>query len=240
MRLEGHSYSDIQKSLNLPSKGTLSNWFKDLQLSPDAHRILRQRAITASKKNFRKFNAARSKMIKSENAKEFSNGLRRIGSLTARELMLIGAALYWGEGTKSDNNGKGPTLAFANSDPTMVKVYLQFVRKIFNVPNTKIRGGIHLYPATDVAKARKYWADTTKLPPDRFYVTTMVSRLSAGKRNPHLLPYGTVTLRVHNRKLFHHIKGMIRGLFEAKIISPDTLSRPYGSEQFATILTWQN
>ena len=133
--------------------------------------------------------------------------------------MLVGAALYWGEGTKSDNNGRWPTLAFANSDPTMVKVYLKFVRKIYGISNEKIHGGIHLYPNTDVEGARAYWADITKLPLDRFYITTMVSRLSAGKRNPRLLPHGTITLRVHNRKLFHHMKGMIRGLFEAKIKS---------------------
>lgn len=129
--------------------------------------------------------------------------------------MLIGAALYWGEGTKSDNNGKWPTLAFANSDPKMVKVYLQFIRKIFNVPSTKIHGGIHLYPNTDIEDARLFWSRITRLPPSRFYITTMVSRLSAGKRNPRLLPHGTITLRVYNRRLFHEMKGMIAGLSKA-------------------------
>lgn len=218
MRLQGRSYSDIQKSLNLPSKGTLSNWFRNLQLSPEAKAILRKRTITASTQNFLKFNTIRTKRIKSENKNEFKGGQHRVGSLTKRELMLIGAALYWGEGTKSDNLGRWPTLSFANSDPTMVIVYMKFIRKIFGVANIKIRGGIHLYPSTDIGKARKYWSNITKLPTDHFYVTTVVSHLSAGKRNPRLLPHGTVTLRVHNRKLFHHMKGMIRGLFEAKII----------------------
>jgi len=194
MRLKGHSYNDIQKRLNLPSKGTLSCWFRSLQLSPEAQSVLRDRTVIASTRNLLKFNVARSKRIKSENIKAFRDGQNRIGSLTKRELMLIGAALYWGEGTKSDNLGRLPSLAFTNSDPTMVKVYLRFVRKIFKVPSVR-----------------------TGLPKDRFYVTTMVSRLSAGKRNPRLLPHGTLALRVCDRKLFHHMKGMIRGLFDAKL-----------------------
>ncbi len=217
MRLQGKSYNDILKALKLRSKGTLSFWLRGLQLTPEAKLRLRKNSEIASKRNLLTFNTARSKRIKEENKKEHDLGRARIGNLSHRELMLIGAALYWGEGTKSDNNGKWPTLAFANSDPLMVKVYLRFVRKIFNVQNIKIHGGIHLYPTTDIARAREYWAAITKLPPDRFYVTTMVSRLSTGKRNPRLLPHGTLTLRVHNRKLFHHMRGMMRGLFEAKI-----------------------
>ena len=218
MRLKGRSYNDIQKSLNLPSKGTLSYWFKNLRLSPDAERILRERTVNASTRNFLKFNTARSKRIKSENKKEFEHGQNRIGSLSKRELFLVGAALYWGEGTKSDNLGKHPSLAFTNSDPTMVKVYLRFLRTVFRVTDIRIRGGIHLYPSTDVEQARKFWSDVTGLGEDQFYVTTMVSRLSAGKRNPRLLPHGTAALRVCDRKLFHRMRGMIRGLFNAKVV----------------------
>ena len=178
---------------------------------------LKKNSEIASRRNLLKFNAPRSKRIKNENKYEYNRGRDRIGDLSIRELTLVAAALYWGEGTKSDNGGRWPVLAFTNSDPAMFTVYLKFVRKVLNVPNIKIRGGIHLYPNTDVQAARNFWAKITKLPSDRFYVVTMVSRLSAGKRNPRLLPHGTLTLRVHNRKLFHHMRGMMRGLFEAKI-----------------------
>src|SRR3989338_3277754 len=111
MRLKGRSYNDIQKNLNLPSKGTLSYWFRDLELSEKAKAVLLERTRTASKINLLKFNTSRSKRIKSENKSEFKSGRKEIGPLTARELMLVGAALYWGEGTKSDNLGKSPSLA---------------------------------------------------------------------------------------------------------------------------------
>src|SRR3989344_1651829 len=216
MRLQGRSYNDIQKALDLPSKGTLSFWLKGLKLTDTARDRLRKNTEIISKRNLHAFNKIRSKRIKAENEEEYLAGKECIRNLSDRELLLVGAALYWGEGTKSDNHGKTQSLVFTNSDPFMVSVYMRFVRKIYAVPDVRIRGGIHVYPNTDVDETRRFWARITKLPPDRLYIITMISRLSAGKRNPHLLPHGTVTIRVHDRRLFHRMKGMIQGLYKAK------------------------
>ena len=64
MRLQGRSYNDILKTLNLPSKGTLSFWLRGLTLSPEAKMRLKNNAELASKRNLFKFNQARSKRIK--------------------------------------------------------------------------------------------------------------------------------------------------------------------------------
>ena len=45
-------------------------------------------------------------------------GLRKIGQLTKRELLLVGASLYWAEGNK-----KQRVAVFANSDPDMIKIF---------------------------------------------------------------------------------------------------------------------
>lgn len=217
MRLQSKSYNSILKALSLSSKGTLSFWLRGLELSPEAERRLKKDAEITSRRNLLRFNTARAKRIRAENEGRYDSGKKRIQNLSHRELMLIGAALYWGEGTKSDNNGKTQSLVFTNSDPDMVDVYMRFIRKIYNVPDIRIRGEIHVYPNTNVDETREFWAKVTRLPPDRFYIITMVSRLSAGKRSPRLLPHGTVTIRIHNRRLFHEMKGMMRGLFEAKI-----------------------
>ncbi len=217
MRLQGRSYSEIQKTLNLPSRGTLSFWLKDLALPAEARVRLQKYSAITSKQNLQKFNTARTRQIQAENGQEYNSGRKCIGSLSKRELMLVGAALYWGEGTKSDNGGKTQSLVFTNSDPDMVTIYMRFIRQIYGVPEIRIRAGIHVYPSIDVDETRQFWSKVTQLPPDRFYIVTIISRLSSGKRNSRLLPHGTVTIRVHDRKLFHRMKGMIRGLVEAKI-----------------------
>lgn len=47
-----------------------------------------------------------------------------IGPLSEREVLLVGAALYWAEGTKSKPWRRRHRLAFMNSDPTIIVVFL--------------------------------------------------------------------------------------------------------------------
>jgi hypothetical protein len=217
MRLRGMSYNEIMRKLPIPSKGTLSFWLQNLELPPQALTRLKTRSEAASKKNLARFNTARAQRIKIENEEQYTRGHESIGHVPGRELLIIGAALYWGEGTKSDGRGTHPVLAFANSDAAMVRVYMQFLRKILKEDEPRIRGGIHLYPSTNIQKARLFWAKVTRLPADRFYISTMVIKSSAGKRSHKLLPHGTVTIRVNNRQLFHRMRGMLAGLAHSKL-----------------------
>ena len=123
-------------------------------------------------------------------------------------MALIAAALYWGEGTKKVSKAN-ERLAFVNSDPKMIVVFLKFVREVLQVPEEKIRAGIHLYDATTDTQGKKYWSRVTKLPPDRFWIVRQVSRASKGIRNRHSLPFGTLVVKVSDRRLFHYILGMI-------------------------------
>ena len=104
------------------------------------------------------------------------------------------------------------TLNFSNSDPLMVTVYMRFIREILKIPEEKIRAGIHIYPSISENEARKFWAKTTKLPEDRFYIITQVSRASQNKRPFNTLLYGTVAIKVNNRQQFYKVKGMIKGI----------------------------
>jgi len=210
LRLAGRSYGEIRKALSVKSKGTLSVWFKNIKLTPRAKLLLKSNMLKASKKKLLIFNTARSARIKEENAHARSNGRLKIGRLSERDLLIIGAALYWGEGTKSEGKRPYNPLAFSNSDATMIRLYLRFLREILKVPNEKIWGGIHIYKSIDESEARKFWAKCTGLPANRFNVNYQVSRASKGKRNT--LPYGTISIRVHSRVLFQTVKGMIGAL----------------------------
>src|SRR3989338_6377591 len=101
LRLEGKSYGQILKLLNISSKGTLSGWFKHVVLTSEARRKLERNISLATKRGLLVFNEKRSKQIEKDNAVARAAGRNLIGPLTSRELLLIGAALYWGEGTKS-------------------------------------------------------------------------------------------------------------------------------------------
>jgi hypothetical protein len=52
LRLQGKSYGEIMKIMDLPSKGTLSIWFKDLHLSSLARNKLSANLLLAQKGGF--------------------------------------------------------------------------------------------------------------------------------------------------------------------------------------------
>lgn len=213
LRRNGESYNNIIKKLGIKSKGTLSLWFKNLKLSSNSKKLLEKNNKLAHERGLFTANNNRDLRIKRENQEAFIDGKNYIKSISERELMLIGSALYWGEGSKSERMTSTP-LDFSNSDPLMVSVYMKFVRQVLKVPEERIRAGIHLYPSTPVDKAREFWSETTGLPKDRFFIINQISRSSQGKRPFNMLPYGTIAIKISSRIQFHKVKGMIQGIFE--------------------------
>ncbi|MEX2055214.1 MAG: hypothetical protein WD972_03450, partial [Candidatus Andersenbacteria bacterium] len=125
LRLQGKSYGEIMKELNIPSKGTLSNWFYQLELSPKAKKRLQDNIELSHERGLFAFNKKRTKAIKIENKHILAEAAKNIPILTQKELLLIGAALYWAEGVNREPTKGYQTISFTNSDPQMVKVFIR-------------------------------------------------------------------------------------------------------------------
>ena len=212
LRRSGQSYNNIIKALGIKSKGTLNAWFRDLKLSKRSKDLLSKNNELAHQRGLFMANKERGTRIEAENEKAQKDGRDLIGSISSHELLLIGTSLYWAEGMKSERTL--PSLAFSNSDPLMISVYLRFIRQILKIPEEKIRAGIHIYPSIPADKARRFWSEITQLPEERFYIITQISKASKNKRPSNILPFGTVIIRVNNRFQFHKIKGMISGIVQ--------------------------
>ena len=210
LRRKGKSYNNIRKILGLKSKGTLSHWFKNIKLSKKSIELLNKNNKLAYKRGLFIANKNRKIKIENENKKAFIDGQGYIQSISKKELLLIGAVLYWGEGTKSERSAV--SLNFSNSDPLMILVYMRFIREILKIPEERIRAGIHIYPSISSDEAKKFWSKTTKLPENRFYIITQVSRASQNKRPFNILPYGTLAVKINSRQQFYKVKGMIKGI----------------------------
>ena len=213
LRKKGGSYNSIRQILGIKSKGTLSYWFKDIKLSKKSVSLLEKNNKLAYDRGLLIANKNRKLKIENENKEAYFEGQNSIKSISKRELLLIGATLYWGEGTKSEKNSV--SLSFSNSDPYMIAIYLKFIREILKVPEEKIRAGIHIYPSISPQKARNFWSKETNLPENRFYIVTQISRASQNKRPFNSLPYGTIVVKVNSRKQFYKVKGMIRGIISS-------------------------
>ncbi|MEX0910291.1 MAG: hypothetical protein WDZ73_00860 [Candidatus Paceibacterota bacterium] len=214
LRKNGLSYNKILQELNLKSKGTLSYWFKDLVLSSDEKEKLIKNYKLSTKRGLARFNKERSKKIKKQNKDLERQGKIEVLTGQDKNLLILGASLYWGEGTKYIGNY--PSLIFTNSDPDMIKSYMKFLRKGLKIKEERIKAGIHLHTNIQEQEARRFWSQISNLPQDIFYIVKIISSASKNKRLPKKIPYGMVVIKVNHRQTFYRVKGMIEGLKEIK------------------------
>lgn len=217
LRLKGYSYNEINQLLGAP-KATLSGWFSGLPLSEKAQQRIRRRSKEGSLKGLLKRNR-----IQTHAARERATMMRKetrsqIGRLNQKDLLLIGAALYWAEGYKRPvvRNGKQRTyhaISFSNADPVMVRVFLAFLQNVIHIPKARIRAGIRIFRHINENEALQYWQMVTGLPIGNFHKTYYgVSKSSLGKRPYNRLPHGTVQIRIGDTKNFYRIMGLIDGI----------------------------
>lgn len=216
LRLAGKSYNEICDTLGVP-KSTLSSWFKRVVLSDVAKTRLASRANIGTamliKRNKMQTHKAE------QRAREMrTSAKKKIPVLTKRDLLIIGAVLYWAEGYKRLHIRDGKermshTINFVNADPAMVKVFVRFLQEILEVSPDEIHLTMRLYPHINEKSALKYWTEATGLLDPRFHPTThMISSASQGKRPYNRLPYGTLQVAVYETAKFHYLLGLIEGV----------------------------
>jgi len=111
-----------------------------------------------------------------------------------QSLFDLGIGLYIGEGTKSDQN-----VCLANSDPSVIRIWLRFLREICNVEETKLFAYLNMFDDLDVEQTIAYWQDVTCLARSQFFKPTI--RSNKGEGYGKKSPYGTLTVGISNKKL---------------------------------------
>jgi len=217
LRKRGRSYNEIVSILDIP-KSTLYSWLENVELSHEATNRINSRVRKGSLKGLLKKNKLQTRiaMERSQNIQHESK--LKIGKISKRELALIGAALYWGEGYKKQIvlRGKSRTyhpVSLSNSDPILIKFFLLFLRTCFDMDDSKIKISIHLYDGMDENQIIQHWQQITNLPKESFQkVYRGVSMSSKRTKKFNHLPYGTAQIRVSSTELFYKIMGLIEGI----------------------------
>lgn len=219
LRLKGYSYNEIFNKLGVP-KSTQSGWFYDLKLSKKAQdRIEKRKGIGTTfliKRN-------KEQTIEAQRRAEYSQtkSSQKIGSLDSRDLLLVGTALYWGEGYKRLRvvDGKVRThhpISLVNADPVIIKTFIKFMLEILDIKKQDIKASMRLYDGIDEGSAKKYWISETGLSNSNFRKTTwLVSVSSQRKRGYNRLPHGSLQIEVSDTVNFHNIMGFIKGIKSA-------------------------
>lgn len=111
------------------------------------------------------------------------------------ELFNLGVGLFLGEGTKRSKY----SVVLANSNPKILKLFLEFLRDICRVNEGKIKAALNIFDDIDIKKAINFWNEVTGISISRFSKT--IIRASKGGTYKNKSRYGTLTLYVSNTKL---------------------------------------
>lgn len=195
LRLKGRGIGEISKTLNV-SKGTVSLWCRDISLTPRQINVLAKRSkhhateallLSAEKQRHqREANSRKSAQL----------GRNEVGSLTERDVFMVGLGLYWGEGYKQGSQ----ELGFTNSNPLIIKFYLAWLEKIYKITTKDLilRVSINSSHKYRIKKVQEYWSDITDVPLSQFTKPSLIKTISQKQYSNHDQHFGT--LRVKARK----------------------------------------
>lgn len=191
LRKKGHSLKEIAEKLNI-AKSTASLWLTDVNLNEEAKERLRKRGVIGQYKAILIKKKKRQELLNQFIA-EAKEGINKIPR--SKELYrLLCALLYWCEGNKNDLTG----VRFTNSDPKMVKSFLYFLRKGFDIDESKLRALIHLHEYHDEDEQINFWSEVSSIPKDKF--NRSYRKPNTGKRIKKNYP-GCIAISYYNAQL---------------------------------------
>ncbi len=169
LRRKGHSLLEISNILNTP-RTTIQGWVNNIKLTKKQETRLFKKALECGKKGLEKaliVNKKKKEQWKNEiicKAKRFKSVFDKESDVAK----LICGVLYICEGAKYPSSRQ---LIFANSDERMIKVFLDLLRKNFDIDEKKFRCRVtHRYDQKGDLLS-KYWSNLTKIPLAQFYKT---------------------------------------------------------------------
>jgi predicted transcriptional regulator len=74
------------------------------------------------------------------------------------------AMLFWCEGNKNPRHG----MYFTNSDPNLIRKFLELLRKSFKIDESKFHPCIHIHEYHDPKKQLDFWSKATNIPKEQF------------------------------------------------------------------------
>ena len=173
LRMLGLSYKEIASIVPV-SKGTLSGWCRDIELT--ASQIGRLAALRPDTARVIEVAAGRKR-----DAIERKEAARKAGRIEATGLLqnplwIAGVVAYWSEGAKREHR-----LKFSNSDARLVRLFMRWATTFLEVDRTRFAIALHLHSDQGEAERRGYWAAQTGLPLEQFRAT-FVKQAGTGHR----------------------------------------------------------
>lgn len=161
LRSKGYSINEIYDETGV-SRGRISEWVRDVILSQGAKSRLSGKLKLGQIKV-----AERKKQETREKINYFlEESIKEVGKIPNNESLsrIFCSLIYWCEGVKSQYS----CMCFTNSDPMLVKAFLNLLRKSFKIDNSKFRVCVHLHNYHNQKNQLKFWSGVTDIPLRQF------------------------------------------------------------------------
>ncbi|MFJ8576877.1 resolvase [Micromonospora sp. NPDC093277] len=210
LRREGCPVGDIAERLQV-SKSTAYLWTRHLPLAPD---LVRERRRAASQARTDAQWSAHRAARDAARADMVAAAGRWVRTLRYRELVLVGAAVYWCEGAKAKPwRPHDCRIKFINSDPLLVMLFLRFLDAL-GVPAADRRFRVSIHETADAAAAVRWWAELVGVSPGDFQRTSLKKHQPATRRRNIGADYrGCLTICVlRSSRIYWKVEGIMRGM----------------------------
>lgn len=164
LRKQGLSYNEILKEVDI-AKSTLSVWLRGIGVAKRHQQRFTEKRRAAQQKAQQ---ASRNKRVTRE-TEIIKTAQEEIGRINRREFWLIGAALYWAEGSKQKANIVSQKVSFNNSDPKMILLFDKWLKEVCCRKQDEIIYSLYIHKTGDLERARKFWGCLLNTTIERMY-----------------------------------------------------------------------
>lgn len=208
LRKKGFSLREISGKLKI-SKSTASLWLRDVELLQNAKERINNLGISGR----RKAQQTVRKRIASEDGRIISAVRKNVDKctlLSRDDLKIICALLYWCEGGKTEK----AQLTFINSDPKLVRYFVDTLRKAFDIDEKRFRVLMHVHGYHNIEKQIKFWSEITGISKEQF--TKPYRKPNTGKRIKKNYQ-GCVSVRYYGREIRQEMMFLIKEIYNTRV-----------------------
>ena len=178
LRKQGMTYSEIVQIVPV-SRGLLSYWFKDLNLSMEEKEAIALRLVDKRGKGILKSVATNRQLRLKREIVAFEDAKKLFTDMHLDHKFLIGIALYWAEGAKKHN-----IFQFVNSDSDMIVFMYQWIQKYLSVDKSKIKCRLFVHKFPGYEDLEIFWAGKLGIETSLFQKTIYKPTKHNIKKNP--------------------------------------------------------
>jgi hypothetical protein len=193
LRAGGRTMLDIATELGV-AKSSVSLWVRDVPFEPKARRM------SGDRRPHPQHIAKLAEIAECDRL-----GFERIGRLSDDAFLAAGAALYAGEGAKTQAK-----VTFANTDAAMISFFCAWLRRFFSIDESRLRVRVYLHEGLNLDAAERSWSDVTGIPRSQFNRPYRAKADASIRANKH--EHGCAYVDYSCSRTHREIMGLVRAL----------------------------